>query len=151
MQKKWITSLTAIWISFLQTLRSCWLFTNNLFKAYLFPLAALTRNTTANPPETGHRHLIFLFWKLIRNWKNFPFLCWYLKPMHVPAHQFSVVIFTYLLGPISKFYLFPLTQPTLKEGPTQKILFQFSFKNYFFFRFYSKLRELSNVNSVIIK
>lgn len=44
----WI--LTAIWISLLAMLRSCSLFTNNLFSAY-FSLADFTRKTTANPPE----------------------------------------------------------------------------------------------------
>ena len=39
--------------------------------------------------------------------------------------------------PKLKFYLFPLTlfpltRPTLKKGPTQKKLFQFSVKNYIF-------------------
>ena len=36
--------------------------------------------------------------------------------------------FCTLLGPKLKFYLFPLTRPTLKKGPTRKILFQFSVK-----------------------
>ena len=53
------------------------------------------------------------------------------------------------LRPKLKFYLFPLTQPTLKKGPTQKFLIQFSVKN-IFFKFHCNLRELSNVNSVIL-
>ena len=39
-----------------------------------------------------------------------------------------------------KIYLFPLTRPTLKKGPTQNNLFQFSVKN-FFFNFHCKLSE----------
>ena len=35
------------------------------------------------------------------------------------------------LRPKLKFYLFPLTRLTLKKGPTQKKLFQFSVKNFF--------------------
>ena len=37
---------------------------------------------------------------------------------------------------------------TLKKGPTKKKSFQFSVRNYFF-KFHYKLREMSNVNSVI--
>ena len=53
------------------------------------------------------------------------------------------------LRPTLKFYLFPLTRLTLKKGPTQTILFQFSVKNYFFL-ISLQLRKLSNVNSVIL-
>ena len=35
------------------------------------------------------------------------------------------------IGPNLKFYLFPLSRPTLIKGPTQKNVFQFSVKNIF--------------------
>ena len=39
------------------------------------------------------------------------------------------------IKPKLKFNFFPLTRPTLKKGPTQKKLFQFSVKNIFFLNF----------------
>ena len=55
------------------------------------------------------------------------------------------------MGPKLNFYLFPLIRLTLKKGPTQKKLIRISVKNYFFFKFHCKLRELSNLNSVVLK
>ena len=43
------------------------------------------------------------------------------------------------VGPKLKFYLFPLTRPTLKKGPTTNILLQFSGK--IFFNFFSNLEN----------
>ena len=36
-----------------------------------------------------------------------------------------------MIRPKLKFNLFPLTRLTLKKGPTQRIIFQFSVKNFF--------------------
>ena len=52
-------------------------------------------------------------------------------------------------GPKLKFYLFPLTRPTLEKAPSQKILLQFSVK-IFFFNFIAKLKELSNLKKLFV-
>ena len=62
---------------------------------------------------------------------------WIIIPMLFPVGIVSVSVCPKMLieieiGPKLKFYLFPLTRPTLKKSPTQKKLFQFSVKNIFF-------------------
>ena len=58
-------------------------------------------------------------------------------PTHVGVLTF-IIMFNFvpsyfkMLGPKLKFYLFPVTQQTLKKGPIQTILFQFSVKNIIF-------------------
>ena len=65
------------------------------------------------------------------------------------------------IGPKLKFYLFPLTRPTLKKRPYSKKIISIFSQEFFFFNFIvkvsngakinlDKLRELSNVNSVIL-
>ena len=44
--------------------------------------------------------------------------------------------------PKLKFYLFPLTRPTLKKGPTQKFLFQFQSRIFLFSQEYFFLVSL---------
>ena len=48
--------------------------------------------------------------------------------------------------PKLKFYLFPITRPTLKKSPCSKNFISIFSQEFFF---HCKLRELSNVNSVI--
>ena len=47
-------------------------------------------------------------------------------------HTVSVSVHAIVMGPKLKFYLFPLTRPTLKKGPTQKNYSNFQSKNFFF-------------------
>ena len=63
--------------------------------------------------------------------------------------MFTILCLKSLFRPKLKFYSFPFTRPTLKKDPTKKKLFQFQSR--VFFKFHCKLRELSNVNSVICK
>ena len=44
-------------------------------------------------------------------------------------------------GPRLKFYLFPLSRPTLKKGPTQKKIISIFSQEFIFFKFHCKLRE----------
>ena len=64
-------------------------------------------------------------------------------------HQ-GLVFHGYNIGTKLKFYLFPLTRliPEKKSPLKKKIISIFS--QDFFFKFHCKLRELSNVNSVIL-
>ena len=64
-----------------------------------------------------------------------------------PNRSFTVEDKVYVTGPKLKFYLFPLTRPTLKKGSTQKKKFQFQ-SRVFFLKFHCNPRELSNVNIV---
>ena len=68
----------------------------------------------------------------------------------MPHFSVSELFVNIHLRPKLKFDFFPLTQQTLKKGPTKKKLLQFSVKNVSFFKFHCNLRELSNVNSVIL-
>ena len=62
---------------------------------------------------------------------------------HLVWHNNNIAV-----GPKLKFYLFPLTRPTLKKPYSKKIISIFSQE--YIFKFHCNLRELFNVNSVIL-
>ena len=64
-----------------------------------------------------------------------------------------VKVLNHLVRPKIKFYLFPLTRPSLKKGPYPKDFISIFSQELFFLNSLAirKLRELFNVNSVIFK
>ena len=98
---------------------------------------------------------------LIELFETFPLQCRHIEHMHEEVWFRKKYFFDKMTAendnlsqrPKIKFYLFPLTRPTLRKGPYPKDFISIFSQEIFFLKFIGncKLRQLSYVNSVIFK